>query len=507
MQQDRVAIAIIGAGTIAQTHAAVIAKSPDAILSAIVDTNDAGRNLADKYHAKFFGSIEDMLKWRSQLSIDAAIVWSIGTVIGVSGVWASLKPPEYFQGNGKWRGGLDGGVILINLIHEVDLLQYLIGPIQRVYAEKALSIRSHEAEEGLSLTLRFQSGVVGTFLALDNVASPFNIEAGTGENQELYPFSGQDCYRIFGTSGTLSIPDNKLWSYTEPKKGRNSLPWRYIRLDSQDLEDLAWLMKSDDFLGAAVTMPNKIRVIPYLDELSDDARRLGCINTIYVKKSLNGKGRGSLVGTNTDWIGIKNALRNHEAALVQSLQDRPAVVIGGGATSRAAIYALVKGFNVPEVFLVNRDPTEVEMTIKDLKARGMSESLIHLRTVEDVHEMLHGMTPAVIIATIPDSPPQSESEKLLRAIALRLIEMHSRNSQVKPGIFLEMTYTPSPWTQLAKTAADADWKIVTGVDVMELQAVEQSVIWTGRNIDNLPYAEASKAMRSSIVMDKRDKIM
>ncbi|PCG95685.1 Hypothetical protein PENO1_072190 [Penicillium occitanis (nom. inval.)] len=222
MQQNRVAIAIIGAGTIAQTHAAVIEKSPDAILSAIVDTNDAGKNLAEKYHAKFFGSIEDMLKWQSQLSIDAAIVWSIGTVIGVSGVWASLKPPEYFQGNGEWRGGLDGGVILINLIHEVDLLQYLLGSIQRVYAEKAPSIRNHEAEEGLAATFRFQSGVVGTFLALDNAASPFNIEAGTGENQELYPFSGQDCYRIFGTRGTLSIPDNKLWSYAEPEKGRNS---------------------------------------------------------------------------------------------------------------------------------------------------------------------------------------------------------------------------------------------------------------------------------------------
>ena len=283
------------------------------------------------------------------------------------------------------------------------------------------------------------------------------------------------------------------------------LSWRYIRLDSQDLEDLAWLMRSDDFLGAAVTMPNKIRVIPYLDELSDDARRLGCINTIYVKKSLNGKERRSLVGTNTDWIGIQNALRNHEADLIQSLQERPAVVIGGGATSRAAIYALIKGFNVREVFLVNRDPTEVEITTKDLKARGMGESLIHLRTVEDAHDMLHGMTPAVIISSVPDITPQTESEKLARAIALRLIG--SKNRHVKPGIFLEMAYTPSPWTQLAKAAADADWKIITGVEVMELQAIEQSIIWTGRNIDDLPYAEASKAMRSSILMDERDKIM
>ena len=72
----------------------------------------------------------------------------------------------------------------------------------------------------------------------------------------------------------------------------------------------------------------------------------------------------------------------------------------------------------------------------------MSESLIHLRPVDEVHEMLHGISPAVIISTIPDISPQSESEKSARAIALRLIEMN-KSSDIQ-GIFLEMTYTPTP---------------------------------------------------------------
>ncbi|KAH8701900.1 hypothetical protein BGW36DRAFT_404806, partial [Talaromyces proteolyticus] len=147
---------------------------------------------------------------------------SIGRVIGISGVWTALKPPGYFEGGGDWRTGVTGGVILINLIHEIDLLQYFMGPIQRVYAEKAPSTRGYEAEEGVAVTFRFQSGVVGTFLALDNAASPFNIEGCTGENRNLYPYTGQDCYRIFGTKGTLSIPDNTLWTYKEPEKGRHS---------------------------------------------------------------------------------------------------------------------------------------------------------------------------------------------------------------------------------------------------------------------------------------------
>ena len=90
-----------------------------------------------------------------------------------------------------------------------------------MYAEKAPSTRGYEAEEGVAITLRFQNGAVGTFLALDNAASPFNIEGATGENTVMYPSTGQDCYRILGTEGTLSVPDNKLWKHEELRKGRN----------------------------------------------------------------------------------------------------------------------------------------------------------------------------------------------------------------------------------------------------------------------------------------------
>jgi predicted dehydrogenase len=109
---------------------------------------------------------------------------------------------------------------MINMIHDVDLLQMLFGRIVRVYAEQASSMRDNEVEEGAAVTLRFENGVVGTFLALDNVPSPYNFEAGTGESA-IFPFSGQDCYRVFGEAGSLSIPDNTLW-----KPEDAALGWR-----------------------------------------------------------------------------------------------------------------------------------------------------------------------------------------------------------------------------------------------------------------------------------------
>ncbi|KAK3110685.1 hypothetical protein LTR53_014772 [Teratosphaeriaceae sp. CCFEE 6253] len=144
---------------------------------------------------------------------------AIGRVIAVSGLWTAYKPDSYFEGAGAWRGeARSGGPILINLVHEVDILQYLLGPITRVHAEQAISQRGLEAEEGAAVLLRFESGVVGTFLLSDVVVSPHNFEGGTGENP-MVTTSGKDFYRIFGSEGTLSVGDMKTTRYAggQPK--------------------------------------------------------------------------------------------------------------------------------------------------------------------------------------------------------------------------------------------------------------------------------------------------
>ncbi|KAF4120587.1 Oxidoreductase family, C-terminal alpha/beta domain [Geosmithia morbida] len=140
----------------------------------------------------------------------------LGHVVAVNGIWALQKPPppEYFDGPGEWRRESAGGVVLINMIHEIDLLHHLLGPITRVHAEKTASRRGFPAKEGAALTLRFRSGAVGTFILSDNMPSPHNFESGTGENP-LVPRTGQDFYRIFGTQASLSAPDMSVWSYAD----------------------------------------------------------------------------------------------------------------------------------------------------------------------------------------------------------------------------------------------------------------------------------------------------
>lgn len=148
----------------------------------------------------------------------------LGDVVAVQGTWTLHKPQAYFEVS-PWRtdSASGGGALLINLVHDLDLMQYLFGPIERVYAEYLRKRRQHypNVDEGACITLKFQNGITGTFICADNVTSPFNFEAGTGENPTI-PFDEllEGVYKVFGVKGTLSIPDMTL--YHQPNLAENS---------------------------------------------------------------------------------------------------------------------------------------------------------------------------------------------------------------------------------------------------------------------------------------------
>ena len=166
----------------------------------------------------------------------------LGQIIAVNALWTTIKPREYFEGQNAWRSNkVHGGVVLINFIHDIDLMHHLFGPVTRVHAEQTLSQRSqavNAVDEGAALTLRFASGVVGTFIISDHVASPHSFEQGTGENPSL-PASGLDAYRVFGSRGTLSFPDMKWSSFQDLEPSwNNSMKCRTLEIEDSDVPPL-----------------------------------------------------------------------------------------------------------------------------------------------------------------------------------------------------------------------------------------------------------------------------
>lgn len=164
----------------------------------------------------------------------------LGEITAVSGLWLTYKPDAYFAGDAlQWRRSkkTGGGVILVNFIHEIDLMHHFFGPVSRIHAEKTINRRAqHEdaPEEGAAITMRFESGVVGTFVISDNASSPHTFEQGTGENP-LIPRSGMDTYRVFGTKGTLSFPDMTLSTYPEEISWENPMRSENISVSNADI--------------------------------------------------------------------------------------------------------------------------------------------------------------------------------------------------------------------------------------------------------------------------------
>ena len=142
---------------------------------------------------------------------DAIKGGSIGRLAAVECLWAVRKHDAYYD-VGWRRARPGGGTVLINLIHDVDLLRHLCGDVGRVHAEGGSEVRGHEVEDTVAVTLRFANGAVGSILATDAAPSPWGWELGTGENP-LIPPTGRNCYRFLGTEGALALPRLELWRH------------------------------------------------------------------------------------------------------------------------------------------------------------------------------------------------------------------------------------------------------------------------------------------------------
>lgn len=273
------------------------------------------------------------------------------------------------------------------------------------------------------------------------------------------------------------------------------LPWRYIRLSSKDPEDLAWLMRRDDFIGSAVTMPNKVQAMDLVNVLTIEAERIGCINTIYTQPNLSGDdGKKMFIGTNTDWIGIKRALLKANPNIRHDLEQWPALVIGGGATCRSAIYALAEGLGAELIYLVNRDPEEAVSAINSLRKNGLRQEVRYVEKLDDLQFLPR--LPIVGVSAVPDLAPKTESERTAREISSSMLQINPHCTVRR--VFLEMCYDPIPWTWLANLAKENEWEIVDGLDVMEHQAIEQAVLWTERSLDEIPSQSANEAIRRAL---------
>ena len=138
---------------------------------------------------------------------------NLGKIISIHATSWLFKPNNYFN---SWRRSVGGGPLLINLVHDIDLMRYLIGEIECVLSFESNSIRGGDTEDTAVVLLKFDNGSLGTLSVSDTIISPWSWELTSKENS-IYPNQKQNCYWIGGTHGSMELPQSKIWESTEER--------------------------------------------------------------------------------------------------------------------------------------------------------------------------------------------------------------------------------------------------------------------------------------------------
>ena len=232
--------------------------------------------------------------------------------------------------------------------------------------------------------------------------------------------------------------------------------------------------------GLSVTMPLKTAVIQYCDELSETARVTGAVNTVYPRGE-------RVLGDNTDVIGIVNALL-HAGLKPNHERDEPAV-IGGGATAISALTALHKlGYRRASVY---------------------ARSLHKLGSVQEAADRLGVQLEQVSLAELPQNLAERGHHPVISTLPARAAdEWASQLSGLKGAsathqpVLLDVAYNPWP-SVLASVWEASGGAVVSGLEMLLYQAVEQVLLFTDRTLSEGELLDLVNAMCAAVDLAPR----
>ncbi len=223
----------------------------------------------------------------------------------------------------------------------------------------------------------------------------------------------------------------------------------------EELKAAVKSVMSLNMVGVNVTIPHKEKVLPYLDQISPEAKAIGAVNTIHNK-------RGKLTGYNTDGDGFIESLKRQGGF---DPRDKNVFLLGAGGAAYAISFALIKG-GIKKLILTNRTYS---------KGKGLLE---HLEKIfQDNHQLS-----LVEFEERNSSFVMSEIDLLINATS---IGMHSGDPSLiapevlQPNIFIyDVVYNRK--TPLLKLAEERNLASLGGLDMLIYQGALSFEIWTGQ---------------------------
>ena len=212
-------------------------------------------------------------------------------------------------------------------------------------------------------------------------------------------------------------------------------------LSESKLENFVKRIKERDISGANVTVPFKQKIIPFLDKLSDLAKKTQSVNTLYMKDDL-------VIGDNTDVYGFSQSILNQNI----NLKNKNALIIGAGGVVPSIITAL-ENLSIGKIYIKNR-----------------------------TYEKLLGLKKTFTSINLLNWDQEINCDIIINATSLGLkpddqINLNFDNLKNKI-MFYDTIYNP-PVTNFLKNAKEKGHVIINGKLMLILQAQKAFEIWTG----------------------------
>lgn len=211
-------------------------------------------------------------------------------------------------------------------------------------------------------------------------------------------------------------------------------------------------LKALGAIGFNVTYPYKEKVIPFLDEIHEDAKRLSAVNTVVIEN-------GKMYGYNTDVLGVEELVKKNHI----EIKDKTVAILGTGGASRAVALAFKK-LGVKRIDFYSRR-AETSDFIDELKKEIVVNVLSY--TIFDNEAYLYD----VIVNGTPLGMGAYKNEQ---AINIKIFK--------ESVTFIDLIY--SPWkTKLLTSAKENGYNIVNGYDMLYYQGLNSFRLWTGIYMD------------------------
>ncbi|HET7580889.1 MAG TPA: shikimate dehydrogenase [Bacillales bacterium] len=175
------------------------------------------------------------------------------------------------------------------------------------------------------------------------------------------------------------------------------LPHHYESFDVApvDLQEAIAGIKALGIAGFNITVPHKVEVMPYLDEMDEDARRIGAVNTVIHQD-------GRLIGRNTDGQGFLEALIDKAG---EDLSEKRVLMIGAGGAARGVAVALDR-HGVKQLDIANRTSEKAHALIAGSLQNEIAQVLALEEAVENMgdYDILINTTPVGMSPNTDDMP-------------------------------------------------------------------------------------------------------